>query len=525
MKGTHKKLLALLLSALLLFSLAGCGQETTAGEQTESETPQGSEQEGTGGETAYKPELIVGVEQDVTTLDPQNQNEIAAGKVVKLIYNRLAAIDLESGEVLPELAESWEQLSDTEWRFKLREGVKFHNGNEMTAEDVVYSIQRAMDSARVKTYFSDIEEVRAEGDYEVYFKLNKPSVVFLSNLAHNGGSIIPKDSGDGIADEPIGTGPYKFKEWVPSDYLTVERFDDFYGGAKPTQLITMRVIPEASSRVIALETGEIDVAESVQPIDVSKVSNNSALSMLQTPSVGIEYVGFHLEKAPFDNKLVRQALSHAVNKQAIVDAVLQGQGVVAKTVMGPGIPGYYDGMEGFDYNPEKAKELLAQAGYPEGFEFTLYITGSERVLSSQLLQADFNAIGVTMEIEQFESSALFDAVNNGRHQAYILTWSNNTGDPHNSVNNVFHSSNHGATGNRMWYTNEKVDELIEQGAMEFDNEKRMEIYKEIQEIVVDDAVWIPLYYKTVNVGVKAGVKGVVVDPGSFHYYADAYCEI
>lgn len=515
----NKFIVVLICIVVLTMLVSGCSKPKDKLE-TNTETTDVSDASASEG----KSEIIIGVQQDATSLDPHAQNEIAAGKIMRLLYNRLTYVNLESGEIEGDLAESWEQVSDTEFKFKLHEGVKFHDGSDLTSKDVKFSLERARESARVKSYLADLGEIIIEDDYNITLTTKAPSAVFLTNLAHNGISIIPEGSGDDFGDNPIGTGPYKLVEHIPSDRIVIERFDDYFAGPTKTERFILRVIPEPSARVIALETGEIDIAEDIDPIDVEKVEQNKNLTLLQTPSVGMEYFGFNFNKSPYENLLVRQAFAHAINKQAIVDAVLNGQGVPAKTVVGTGVPGFYDGMEGFEYNPEKAKELLTEAGYPDGFDTTVYITGSDRVLTAQLIQSDLAEIGVNLEIEQFESSALFDAVNNGRQTTYILTWSNSTGDCHNSIFPVFHSSNHGATGNRMWYTNEKVDELIEEAVKEFDNDKRMELYKEVQELVVNDAPWIPLFHKVTSVGVNSHIKGLTLDPGSMHIYKNVYYE-
>lgn len=469
-----------------------------------------------------KSEIKIGVMADAISLDPQAQNEITASKIIRLIYNQLTTINLETDQVEGELAESWEQVSDTEYKFKIVEGIKFHNGKELTTKDVKYSLERARESARVSQYSNNIKDIEIEDDYNLTIKLHKPSAVFVADMSHNGNSIVPYGVEDELKDNPIGTGPYKLKEHVPGDQITLEKFEDYFKGASPSERLIFRVIPEPSSRIIALETGDVDIAEEISPIDVNKVKDNDELELLQMPGVTATYFGFNLKQKPFDDILVRKAFAHAINKQSIVDAVFNGEGEPAKTVLGTGIIGFYDGMEGFDYNPEKAKELLTEAGYPDGFDTTVIVERPERLLAAQVIQSDLAQVGINLDIEQLESSAFYDTVNNLRQTTYILGWANSMSDPHHSLYAVFHSSNIGPTGNRMQYKNQKVDDLLNKAMVEKNHDKRMEQYKEVQELVVADVPWIPLFHKFNNIGINAEIKGMKMVPSGLNEYENVH---
>lgn len=285
----------------------------------------------------------------------------------------------------------------------------------------------------------------------------------------------------------------------------MERFDDYYNKSEDiVKSLTFRVIPEQTARTIALENGEVDVIPSVAPVDIARVQENANLQHEFRNSPSIEFMGFNFEREPFNNKLVRQAIAHAIDRQALVDVAQEGYAEVVDTVVGKAVPGYDDTVKGYEYDVEKAKSLLAEAGYPDGFSTTITSSGEIRSQEAQIIQSNLAEIGINIEIELMEWGAYLEALNNNQMDMYILGWSNTTLDPAVSLYPLFHSRNWGPTGNRMHYKNEEVDALLDEMMRESDNDKRLELSSQIQHKVMEDAPWVPLLTKQTCIAYAKG---------------------
>ena len=247
---------------------------------------------------------------------PQEQGKASIAH--RHIYSRLIEID-ENSEIVGDLAESWEQVSDTEWKFKIHEGVKFHDGTDCTASDVKFSLERAKEMPRVKQYVEQIDSITVEDDHNLTLHLAEPYAPLLAALSHTGTSIVPEAAvtaqGDAFWENPIGTGPMQFVEWVPNDHYSLKRFDDYFKGPGKTTSLTLRIMPEGGARTIALETGEIDMSISVDATDVQNVKANKELMALEKTAVSVEYLDMNCEKEPFNDLKVRQAINYALNQQ------------------------------------------------------------------------------------------------------------------------------------------------------------------------------------------------------------------
>ena len=470
-----------------------------------------------------KTDIVVGQASDVVSPDPHDQNDSNSNRAIRMIYDSLLYTDI-NGAQQPALAERWEMVEPTKVIFHLRRNVKFHNGDEFTGEDVLFSLQRQMESPKVKSFVEYISSVNLIDDYTVEIVTSQPYAPLLYNLSLPQSSIISKkhyltlkDQGKTYLNDPVGTGPMKFKSWSPNDRFVVERYNEYWGKQATATTVELRVIPESSSRTIALETGEIDILESVPPVDVAKVEDNANLVTIKQPSTSVTYASYNMTKAPFDNKLVRQALSHAVNKEAIVDVVCEGYAEVLNTVYPSAINVHDSGLNLYPYDVEKAKALLTEAGFPNGFKIEMATSGDERNRIAQLLQSDFSKIGVTLDIMLLDWGAYLDYIGRKDHQMYIIGWSSGF-EPDSNTTPLFHSTSGGPTGNRAWYANPDVDALIEQGKSTLAWAEREGIYKEIQHKIMEDAVWIPLFAKDSIIAMQKGTEGFEVSPIDAHIY-------
>lgn len=528
-KRTAARSMAALMGAAMVLTACGGGNTTapTTGAYSGGETQTASESAESGKIT--KTDIVVGQASDIVTLDPAGQQDTTSGVLMKHAYSTLLYVDNE-GKVVPDLAESYEMKSDTEYVFKLREDACFWDGTPVTAQDVKFSLDRAKGMPKTKSNTSKIEEVTVNGDHEVTIKLTEPYAAFKTIVTQHNLSILSEkavtEAGDsyGDVDNLLGSGPFKVTEWVPNDHYTLVRNDNYWGEMPIATSITCRVIPEGSARTIALEAGEIDVVWSVDPTDCANVESNPDVKLLSQPSTGIDYVGMNTQKEKFSDKRVRQAINYALDKQTFVDTIIEGRGLVANSYINAAIPGWTDEVEAYPYDPEKAKELLAEAGYPDGFECSIFVNGDLRTRSAQILQAQLADVGIKVDISTYEWGALLDTLNAGEHEMFLLGWSNTSFDPDGSTYQLFYSGNHGATGNRAFFSNDKVDELILSAQRESEESKRMELYKELQFVLHDESPWCPLYYKENNVGVRADLKGFTLHAGAQHYLGNCHYE-
>ncbi|RKD21627.1 peptide/nickel transport system substrate-binding protein [Caminicella sporogenes DSM 14501] len=507
----NKKFL-MILSAVMIFAVAltGCGQKAANEGKVEKDT------------------LVVAQGADAKSLDPHATNDQPSSRVMKQIYDTLvkATVDME---LVPGLAESWKQLDETTWQFNIRKGVKFHNGEELKASDVKFTLERMLKSQKVAHIVEAIDSVEVKDDYTVIIKTKEPFGPLLAHLSHTAASILNekavKEAGDNYGQHPIGTGPYKFVSWEAGDRITLERFDDYYQGPAKIKNVVFRNITEGTNRTIGLETGEVDIAYDIEPIDKDRVANHEKLQLIEGPSLSYAYIGMNMKKAPFDNPKVRKAINYAINVDDIITAVLNGAGQKANSPIGPRVFGYNGEIKPYDYNPELAKKLLKEAGYENGFDTTIWTNDNPiRMQIAQIVQAQLKEVGINVTIEPLEWGSYLERTAKGEHDMFILGWTTVTADADYGLYALYHSSQHGGAGNRTFYTNEEVDKLLEKGRTSIDPKVREEAYKKAQEIIVNDAPDVMLYYGTQNAGIQKSVKGFKLHPAGHHSIYGVYFE-
>ena len=508
MKKNFNRAMSLVLAAAMALSLAACG-----GNQ---------ENNGSGGGTAggYKNTLTWAQGADVTSLDPHQGKETPAVQVNTQIFDTLVTVDPETNEVVPQIAESWEQTDDQTYVFKIREGIKFHDGSDLTAEDVKFSLDRARNSAAVSYIVNFIEEVTVDDDHTVTVKTTAPYAPTLRNLAIPFAAIVPKAvveaDENAFIQNPVGSGPYKFVEWNHGDHVTLKAFDDYYAGKPETENLIMKVIPETSQRTIALETGEVDLAYDLAVNDIPKVNSDDKLTVYEIPSLTCWYVSMNMNKKPFDNPKVREAMSMAIDRQTIIDTINAGSGQTADAIIAPAVFGYYStGVK--EYNPTKAKELLAEAGYPNGFSTTLWVNDNQsRIEMCKAMQAMLLEVGVQCNLEVLEFGSFISRTTAGDHDLAYFGWTTSSGDADYSYYSLEHSTQQGAAGNRSFLADPDVDKLIEEARSNTNEEERKELYKELAIKLDEINNNIPVYYSSINVGANKKVEGFVMDANGYH---------
>ncbi len=528
MKKTWKKLAALSMATVMAVTTVGCssgnGSSTAPAETGKAQEAAPTAAETTAaqdsGSAEYKDTLIWGQGADITSLDPHQGKETVAVQVTDQIFDTLTVVNAETGELEPQIAESWEQTSDTSYRFKIRQGIKFHDGSDLTAEDVKFSLDRAVASAAVSYIVDFIDTVTVVDEYTVDVTLDAPYAPALRNLSVPFSAIVPKAvveaDEEGFIQHPIGSGPYKFVEWKQGDSCTLERFDDYWGGAAPTKNLIMKVIPEAAQRTIALETGEIDLAYDLLPNDLEKVRNNADLTLYEAPSLTCFYVTMNMNKEPFNNPKVREAINYAIDRQLIIDTIACGSGQPADAIIAPAVFGY-SSPGAYEYNPEKAKELLAEAGYPNGFSTSLWVNDNQtRIEVCQAIQAMLMDVGIDCAVEVMEFATFISKSTNGEHDMAYFGWVTSTTDADYTYYSLEHSSQQGAAGNRSFINDPEVDKLIETGRNSTDEEVRKKAYADLAVKLKEIGNNAPVYYSTITAGSSAKVEGFVMDPIGYH---------
>jgi peptide/nickel transport system substrate-binding protein len=509
-------LLSLVLAIAMLITACGGGAPAPAPENGEAngETPAPA--------PSTEETLIVAQGADPVSLDPHATNDQPSSRVMAQIYERLV-VQTEEMELEPGLAESWESIDDNTFEFKLREGVMFHNGEELKASDVEFTLLRALESTFIGHIVGaiDPEGIEIVDDYTIRISTTEPFAPILAHLAHTASSILNEkavtEGGEDYGQSPVGTGPYQFDSWMTGDRVELVRFEDYHGTPANIARVVIRNVPENANRAIEVETGGAHIAYDIAPTDISRIEDNDDLIMLRTPNFSTTYVGFNCEKAPFDDVRVRQAINYAVNMDAIVEAVYRGAGSPSKGPLGPNVWASNQNLEPYGYDVERAKELMAEAGYADGFSTTIWSNeNQQRIDIAEILQNQLREIGITAEAQVLEWGAYLDGTAAGEHDMFILGWVTVTGDPDYGLYALFHSGQHGAAGNRTFYTNARVDELLDLGRVSVDADAREAAYLEAQELIRDDAPWIFTWTGEELTATRDNITGFKNHPAGHH---------
>ena len=478
--------------------------------------------------TAFAGELVVAQPADAVSLDPHRTNDSASAQIIGQIYERLVRLSPEM-TIVPCLATEWTQVDELTLEFKLREGVMFHNGDELKASDVKFTFDRHINpetAAPAAFMLTTVKEVQVVDDYTVRFIAKSPTASLLYNLSHEDMGILSEravtEAGENYASQPVGTGSLKFDSWKKNQEIVMVKHDAYWGEPAKSDKVTMRIIPESATAIAELQTGGIDVLLNVgshyQPMFVE----GTGMKLEQFNTFTVKYLGFDIRQKPFDDVRVRQAFNYAVNKDVIVKVAYANSAMPLSGPLADKINGYNPDLTPYAYNVEKAKALLAEAGYADGITTTLYISDKEvDTKIATVLQAQLKDVGVTVDIQVLEWGAFLQETSKGL-PLFLLGWTTVTADADNGMYSNFHSSAWGSQGNRVFYKNEKVDELLDLGRAEFDQDARAKLYQEASQIIYDDAPWSFLVAETYRVGLRDNVEGFVSMPTCTFPLANMY---
>lgn len=535
MNVSRKSFLFVGIILILGLFLAACAGDPEKDSSSNNDNATEGPANGKGGD------LVIASDADAVSLDPNGSNDISSYDVQMNLYETLVKQD-ENVELQPGLAESWEAIEDDLWEFKLQEGVTFHDGSEFNAEVVKTNIERILDpdvGSSQASLYEMITDIEVVDDYTIQFKTQYPFAPLASHLAHPvTGMVSPdlieedyaameegSDPGTIINEKPVGTGYFKFDEWQPGSHVRLVRNEDYWDGSALLDSVTFKVVKEDGTRIAEISTGEAHISNPVSPSDVEQIKQSEGLDVTEQGSVRLEYVGFNMGKEPFDNKLVRQAISMAVDKDQIIDGIYDGFGVPAVGPIPPDVPGYDASVSELVYDVDEAKELLAEAGYEDGFSATIW-TGDEResIDTAVNIQSQLKEIGIDLKVEELEWGAFLEQTANGEHDMLVIGWTSGTGDIDYSTYPLFHSKNVGNPGNRTFTENDELDELLDQGRQTPDEAERFEIYKDAQELLVDIAPMIYTHHPQHLLGVRDEVKGLTQLPTEYLMLKDVYIE-
>ncbi|PID56729.1 ABC transporter substrate-binding protein [candidate division KSB3 bacterium] len=483
--------------------------------------------------------LTLALESDPTNIDPRFGTDVNSARVYQLVSNALIRKDPHSN-LVPDLAERWENPDDKTYVFYLRKGVKFHDGSEFTAEDVKYTFESMLDpeSNSPKAYaFKNIKSIQISDPYTITFRLNEVSAPFLLEMVI---PIVPKKAAEQELNEKftetlIGTGPFKLVSWTHDQQLVFKANRDYYSGPPKIDTLVLKIIPDDTVRFLELKQGNVDLVQNAIPPDMIALARNTkGLKVLQKESVVIYYLGMNLHDPILRHVKVRQALAHAIDRQSIVDYLMKGQASLATGLLSPANWAYEKNVTQYDYDVEAAKRLLDEAGYPDpdgdGPEprFKLaYKTSTAplRIRIGEVLQDQLKRVGIEItEIQTFEWAKFYADIKSGDFQLFSLRWVGIT-EP-DIFYSIFHSKMVPPDGrNRGRYANTRIDELVEKGRRTLDLGERKKIYSNVQKILAEELPYVYLWYPHNIVVMNERVHGFTVYPdGDFASIKDVWVD-
>lgn len=471
-----------------------------------------------------------------SSLDPHAANDGYSLYVMINIYETLVHLNQDL-ELEPGLAESYEQIDDTTWEFVLREGIEFHDGEPFNAEAVKINLDRVLDEdvgSPLAFLFTEIDEVEVIDEYTVHITTHEPFAALPNHLAHPGGNMISpavieadyanmEDGGEPLTEvnrNPVGTGFFKFESIVEGDNIVLVRNEDYWGEPAAPKSVTFRAVPEDGARIAELTTGNADLIYPTNPSDVAQINESDLAYAREADSANMTYLGFNTEVEPFDDPVVRRAIGMAINKDVIIEELLEGIALKAETPLNPTVNAYSDNLEPLEYNKEEAIRLLEENGYEDGFSAEVIMNNRTHADVATFIQEELSDLNIDITISQVEAATFQEYAANGNFEMLMGGWGTVTLDGDYGLYPLFHSDNVGAPGNRTRYQNAEVDELLDLARVESDWDTRFGYYEEAQQIIIDEAPLVPIYHTVLISGIQEDLENYFQYPSSFPYIKD-----
>lgn len=510
-----KKILAMILSLVVVSSLAltACGKNSSSTNGDKKSTPK---------------TLVYAQGADPRGLDPAFVDDGESAKVIVNVYEGLIKYKEGSTELEPGLAKSWEISSDgKEYTFKLREGVKFHDGTPFNADAVKINIERQLppkateDMPYASFTFGEVEKVEKVDDYTVKIKLKKPYTPFLANLAMSlaapmvSPAALEKNNGN-LNENPVGTGPFKFVSWKKGESITLEKNNEYWGDKAKLDKVVFKFTKENSVRASELMTGATDIMDGVDPNDVQKLKDNK-INVITENGMNINYMAFNTERAPFNDPKLREAISYAINRDELVKFLYQGFAEVAKAPLPSFIPGHNNKVKSIEYNPEKAKQLLKEAG-KENLSVKIITYSNPRPYNpvngqklAEAVQNYLSKVGVKATIDVYQWKEYKEKTKQGEGDILFYGWTGDNGDADNFMS-LFDSKEIKSSLNVSKYNNPEVDKLLSKARQTPNGDERNNIYKEMQDVIAKDAPWVTISHAKDMIAASPKVKNFKIHP-------------
>jgi peptide/nickel transport system substrate-binding protein len=477
--------------------------------------------------------LVVGLVAEPVNLDPAQVTDLNSNRVGRRIVETLVTFPDESTQVVPGLAESWTVSKDgLRYTFKLRRSVTFHDGTPFDAETVKFSIERQINPEHpfnklgkypfANYFFGNVKAVEVVDPQTVEFVLKEPRASFLAILTAGAASVVSptavKKLGADYALTPVGTGPFKYVSWERGQRVVLEKNPSYWKFPVKVDRVVFRPIVEDQARLTELMTGTLDLMVGTPPDFVAQLEKSPSITLLKQVGAHVWYLGINNQRKPFEDKRVRQAMNYAVNKEAIVRDVLKGTGSLSAGPVLPNTWGADAALKPYPYDPARAKKLLAEAGFPNGFSTTLWVPESgsgmqSPVAMSTVIQSNLKAIGINVALQTFEWGAFIANLRSKEQELFALSWMAGNEDPDMVMYPLLHSTQWTPGGpNRALYKNEKFDELLHQARLTTDDKKRAELYRQAQRIMYDDPPWIFIDHEIQTAAHGKRVQGFKLHP-------------
>jgi len=491
----------------------------------------------TSGEGALADRLVVARATDAVSLDPARASDIESLEVAEQVYGRLVRFTAGRLDPEPDLATSWSVSADgTVWTFDLRPGVRFHDGTAFDADAVVFSFSRQVDASHAQRSYRNIKSVRAQGPLRVQFEIDRPYAPFLANLAMGPAAIVSptaaKRWGPQFGRHPVGTGPFRFVEWVTGDRITLERNPDYWDQPAHTRYLVFLTMPDARQRLQALESGAADVMQQIPPDDVPLVKLDPDLRLLTVSASLVSYLAINTQRHPLDDARVRRAIAYALPHESLVRFIYQGLATTAVGPLPPNVWGARSDVVTYPYDPIRARRLIAEAR-PAALTRPLLLFASPVPQpwmpapeeAAESIKASLEDIGLPVEIVWQDTARHQRSLWAGEHDLALHGWFSDNGDPDNFLYTLLDSDN--TTGSRpsnlAFYSSGWFHDLILQAQRVTDRTERERLYSQAQAIVAADVPWVALAHPKVVFATRSRVHGLVVQPSSMALYR--WCEV
>jgi len=490
--------------------------------------------------------LVFARAADSVGLDPAREDDAESLNIADNVYEGLVRFKLGTTEIEPSLAESWEISSDNlVYTFHLKKGVKFHDGTAFNADAVVYSLERQFRKDHPAYKFGPwkywngmdmnniVKEVKKIDDLTVKITLKRKESPFIANLAMQFASIVSPSAAEKYKEDfnsnPVGTGPFKFVKWVKNDSIILDRNEAYWGTKTFLDRVIFKVIPDSNARYRALKKGEIDIFDQPSPEDMLNIKSDASIKTFEQAGLNVGYMALNLKKKPLDNKHVRQAINYAINKEEIIKAVYGTMGTAAVNPIPPIMWSCNTDNKGYVYNLAKAKELMTKSGV-KGFELTLYSMPVSRPYCpngkkmAEIIKSQLKEIGITVKISSFEWGTYLDKIGKGEHDACLIGWTGDNGDPDNFLNYLLssESADSNPSPNYSFWKNAEFTSLIKQAKETSDINVRTKLYKQAQIIFNEEAPWVAIAHSVVIIPAKMGIKGFFIEPTGKRTFSTTY---